>query len=451
MNFPLLHIPWLGDGMTIALDAVLHVVISHGVAIGLTIMVALFQTLHATGKGRFWGDIAHSLLLPIVIITTSVGAVTGVGIWFITGALAPGGIGSLIHLFFWPWFIEWLAFTTEVIILLIYYYNWDRLAESKPYTLMLLGWGYVVAALISAVLISGILGFMLTPDGWPWNGTFVQAYFNPTFLPQCILRIAAGIALGAMFAIGWLGWRYHGADKNRGQALRLCGLVLLIAGIVTGASAVIYFSRVPETFLTHWRYAVATSKLAQFTWLLPLVNAVAVLFIVLTAVTAMLRLRRTSMFLFIPTIILCLGMVTEFERVREFVRGPYLLPGYMFANQIKLEQWVAARKEGRSMLKSMKWIAANDVQAPAAVAGKALFDANCGACHTLDGLNSISQRLRGRTLEGVNAITAITQQLAPFMPPFTGTDQERLSMSTYLYYYANKDVVLRPRLMKEGK
>lgn len=63
--------------------------------------------------------ISRSLLGPVVVITTSIGAVTGVGIWFITGALAPEGIGSLIHLFFWPWFIEWGAFTTEVVLLLI--------------------------------------------------------------------------------------------------------------------------------------------------------------------------------------------------------------------------------------------------------------------------------------------------------------------------------------------
>ena len=30
MNFPILHIPVVGDGMTIALNAVLHVCISHG-------------------------------------------------------------------------------------------------------------------------------------------------------------------------------------------------------------------------------------------------------------------------------------------------------------------------------------------------------------------------------------------------------------------------------------
>ena len=54
MIFPILHIPGLGDGMTIALDAVLQVVISHGLAIGLASMLVLFQTLTWLGKGAFW-------------------------------------------------------------------------------------------------------------------------------------------------------------------------------------------------------------------------------------------------------------------------------------------------------------------------------------------------------------------------------------------------------------
>ena len=215
MIFPILHIPGLGDGMTIALDAILHVFISHGLAIGLASMLVLFQTLTWLGKGAFWAQISRSLLGPVVVITTSIGAVTGVGIWFITGALAPEGIGSLIHLFFWPWFIEWGAFTTEVVLLLIYYYLWDRLAQDKPGVLAALGWGYVAVAVSSAFLISGILGFMLTPDGWPWGQTFREAYFNPTFIPQFLLRVAGGLSLGSLCLLGWTAWRYKGPRLSR--------------------------------------------------------------------------------------------------------------------------------------------------------------------------------------------------------------------------------------------
>ncbi|SMF28795.1 cytochrome ubiquinol oxidase subunit I [Desulfovibrio gilichinskyi] len=451
MTFPVLHIPVLGDGMTIALNAVIHVLISHALAIGTTFMIVLFQTIHTLGHGRFWQDSARSLLGPVVVVTTSIGAVTGVGIWFITGILSPQGIGSLIHLFFWPWFIEWIAFTVEVIFLLIYYFLWDRLAEKNPRKLMFVGWGYLFVAFSSAILISGILGFMLTPDGWPQGREFVQAYFNPTFLPQCILRIAAGITMGALLAMGWTAWRYKGTTEERGRLLRTCGLVMLIAGFCTATATTIYFSRIPETYLTHWKFAVATSVWSQNTAFLPVINIVAATCLIFAGLGALLRQRKLSMILFIPCVIFSMGMVTEFERVREFVRGPYLLPGYMYANQISMVRTEGARADDNTLLNSLRWINTTEDEAPYALAGRALFNANCGGCHTFGGINDINQRLRGRTLEGVNAITSITESMVPFMPPFTGSEQERLTMSTYLYYMANKDVRPRPQLLKEKK
>jgi len=451
MTFPLIHVPWLGDGMTIALNAVVHVLISHGVAIGMTILIVLFQNLGAMGRGEFWEETARTLLKPVVIVTTSVGAVTGVGIWFITGILAPEGIGSLIHLFFWPWFIEWWAFTTEVVFLLVYYFLWDRLARHRPRLLMALGWGYVAVALSSAVLISGILGFMLTPDGWPQGGTFTQAYFNPTFVPQFMLRISAGIALGALLILGWTGWRFKGTANERGRVLRLTGLVMLLAMASTAVFAWVYFSRVPQTYLTHWKFAVATSVWSQVPNLLPVLNTVAVACLVLAAMAGLLKRRKTGVILFLPALILAVGMVAEFERVREFVRGPYLLPGYMYANQTRMVRQEAASRQDRPLLPSLDWVNATTDNAPAARAGRALFDANCGVCHTIGGINDITVRLRGRTLESVNAITSITESMVPFMTPFNGSEQERLTMSTYLYSLANKDTLPRPQLQGEVK
>jgi len=450
MTFPILHIPFLGDGMAIALDAVLHVLISHGLAIGLVTMAVLLQTLTALGRGAFWAQAGRSLLGPTVVITTSVGAVTGVGIWFITGALAPEGIGSLIHLFFWPWFIEWGAFTAEVVFLLIYYFLWDRLAATRPRTLMVVGFGYVGMAVLSAILISGILGFMLTPDGWPWGQGFAQAYFNPTFVPQCFLRVSAGLALGALFALAWTAWRFAGSPQERGRVLRLCGGVFLGAAAVTAGSALVYFANIPATYLTHWKFAVATSTWAQQPGLLPLANGLAGLGIVLTALAALLGRPGLSRLLCIPTLILCVGLVVEFERVREFVRGPYLLPGYMYANQIPLAETEALTAQKQGLLPHLAWINTRPGQSPTAVAGRALFDANCGVCHTVGGINDIRQRLAGRTLEGVNAITGLTQGLAPFMTPFSGTETERLTMAAYLYGLANPNAVRQPRLLKEN-
>lgn len=447
MIFPILHIPGLGNGMTIALDAVLHVLISHGVTIGVTAMLVLFQTLSWLGKGQFWGQITLSLLSPLVVVITSIGAVTGVGIWFITGALAPEGIGSLIHLFFWPWFIEWGAFTTEVVLLLIYYYLWERLEKERRGLLLALGWGYVLVAVISAFLITGILAFMLTPDGWPWGQTFREAYFNPTFIPQFVLRVAGGLSLGALLILAWTAWRFQGSREERARALRLSGGIFLGAAVVASISAFVYFSRVPQTYLTHWKFAVATSHFSQTPHLLPILNLLAALFILATALAALLRRQVLSRILCIPAIILCVGLVMEFERIREFVRGPYLMPGYMYANQIPLVEYEALRDKNGAFLPRIRWVNDNGDLSPDALAGQALFAANCSVCHTEGGINDIRERIAGRTLDGVNAIIGITQELAPFMTPFTGSDEERLLLANYLYMSANHD----PRMYQSSR
>lgn len=449
MIFPILHIPGLGDGMTIALDAVTHVLISHGLAIGTMSMVVLFQMLHMLGRGEFWARAARTLLGPVAVITTTVGAVTGVGIWLITGALAPAGIGSLIHLFFWPWFIEWGAFTSEVIILLCYYLLWEKLVHERPKLLFALGIGYLCMAFISGVLISGILGFMLTPDGWPLGRTFAQAYFNPTFVPQFTLRISAGIAMGALVTLAWAAWtgRYE-ADERR-RLMRAAGLMGLVTMAVAAAAGTVYFLRVPQTFLTHWKFAVATSSWSQQEHLLPVLNAVGGAVLVLAAVAGAFGRRGLCRLLIIPALVLCMGFTAEFERVREFVRGPYLIPGHMYANQIPMVQSLEASRTG--LLPNLRWVRENTEHAPAARSGRALFNANCGVCHTLGGINDIRERVAGRTLEGVNAIISITQDMVPFMTPFSGTDAERLTLAMYLYDVANLNSRPAPQLIKEQK
>ena len=433
MNFPILHIPVVGDGMTIALNAVLHVCISHGLAIGLMGMVVLFQTLTWKGKGQFWADIARKVLGPLVVVTTSIGAVTGVGIWILTGSLAPEGIGALIHLFFWPWFIEWFAFTAEVILLLYYYYNWEKLITSKPGTLAAIGWAYVATSFVSAVLITGILGFMLTPQGWPWARSFSEAYFNPTFVPQCFLRVGGGFAIGALLLMGWIAWRFTGTPQERGRALRACGIALLVSLIITAAASYVYFLRVPSTYLTHWKFAVATSHLSQLPDFLPAANVVSVLVLILAALAAMVRSAALSRLLVIPAMVLSICFVMEFERVREFIRGPYLMPGYMHASQLTLVESEALLAEDKPLLPRLRWVNTSDKQPPAMQAAKTLFAANCGVCHAESGINGIDQRCAGRSLDGINAMLGITQRLAPYMTPFVGSEQERTLLAEYLF------------------
>lgn len=430
MEFPVFQVPYLGNGMMIALDAVLHVFLSHGVAIGLVAMIAMSEFIGWKRSSDQWENFAKQLLKPTIIIITGIGAVTGVGIWFITSALASRGIGNMLRVFFWPWFIEWIVFTAEVIVILIYYFLWDKWTGEKKKRHITLGFFYVLLASMSAFLITGILGFMLTSDGWPWDDSFWSAFFNPSFLPQLFLRLSLGFVLGATFATVYLFFSKRTRDF-RAQALGLFGRVVLIGTVAWGLCTWWYFAIVPSAFKTHAVFAVLTSHLSQYTWWFWIVNAFAVVVILLFGFTAIGRSVGGSRLLVIPAMILALGLVTEYERVREFIRGPYLMPGYMYASQVLVKETPYLEEKG--LLQTAYWY--NTMQQAPNVdrEGAYLFGQNCVTCHTIGGLNDIGDRLNGRSRDGIYVILGNTHNMVPFMPPFAGTDHERKILADFLY------------------
>lgn len=328
-----------------------------------------------------------------------------------------------------------MAFTLEVVVLLIYYFLWDRMRYRLAGWHVFLGWSYVAIAFASAFLISGILGFMLTPDGWVQNPRLLPAFFNPTFWPQLALRFLGGLTLGGLFSLAFVLFsRKTGAELGR-QTASLLGGWILVAGVLTVLAVWLYFQAAPQTYSTHKVFAVLTSRLSQQAWLLWLSNGLALALIAAAGLAAWRRRRRTALLVIIPALVLAVGLVTEFERVREFIRGPYLMPGYMYANQITLEQGLAVSRDG--FLANAAWYQTQAPGArPPAPAGHALFMANCGVCHTIGGLNDIRDRLRGRSQPSVGVLVRRTEQMVPFMPAFSGTPDEALTMAAYLYELA---------------
>lgn len=439
MQFPIYQVPYLGNGMTIALDAVLHVVISHGFAIGVFSLIVLGEYLGWRKPSEAWESFAHDLLRITVVITTGIGAITGVGIWFLTSALEPRGIGSLLRIFFWPWFVEWFAFTGEVIAILIYYYTWTSwIGERKPRHIQT-GAICLAFAVASAFLITGILGFMLTPDGWPWNKSLWWAFFNPTFLSQLLLRLSGAAAMGGIFATGYLLFAAR-EESFRREALRLFGRVVLWGTLATGACAGWYFAVVPSRYKAQAVFSVLTSALSQHPELFWIGNGVAVALILLLGRAATRGAMPLARALALPAALLAVACVGEFERVREFIRGPYVMPGYMYANQVLLDEKPLFEREG--LLRSSFWYSAASGRQGVASGGRYLFGQNCSVCHTIGGINDIVQRVRGRSEDGIAAIIAHTHEMVSFMPPFSGTVEERRLLARYLYQAATGGIAV---------
>lgn len=101
MNYPVIEFPWLGNGMIIAIIAIIHVIVSHGVAIGMTVLMVSLEYQGLKTNNEKLINVAKTISKWVLIITTTVGAMTGVGIWLVTSVIQPDSIGSLLRIFFW--------------------------------------------------------------------------------------------------------------------------------------------------------------------------------------------------------------------------------------------------------------------------------------------------------------------------------------------------------------
>ena len=131
MDFPVFHLDFLGNRMLIATIPVLHVIVNHSLAVGAMPLVAAMEWWGHKKADERWDRLAYRILTVCFVLTTSVGALTGVGIWLSTSLVNPYAIGSLIRVFFWAWFLEWLVFVAEVVCIMIYYLTWKRMREKK--------------------------------------------------------------------------------------------------------------------------------------------------------------------------------------------------------------------------------------------------------------------------------------------------------------------------------
>jgi mono/diheme cytochrome c family protein len=135
--------------------------------------------------------------------------------------------------------------------------------------------------------------------------------------------------------------------------------------------------------------------------------------------------------------ILVVVLVGQFERTREFIRKPYIIGGYMYANGIRVSDYPMLARDG--ILRHSEFVSVAAVTPENRLeAGKAVFMVACSRCHTLGGVNNLPDRLRGLyggspwDAKAIDRFLATIHGARPFMPPFPGSAQEREALAAYL-------------------
>ncbi len=426
MNYPIWELPILGGGMLIGIVAILHVFVAHFAVGGGFFLVLTERRAHRDGDEALLAYVRrHSQFFVLVVLVF--GAVSGVGIWWSIGLVTPPATSTLIHLFVWVWAMEWVAFLTEIAAAFIYYYGWDRLS---PRAHQAVGWIYAGAAWLSLLQINGILTFMLTPGAWPETGSLAAAFFNPTMLPSAVIRTAVAVALAGLYALVTAALIPQAGLRLR--VTRYAATWVLAGMIALPLAAPWYIASLPP--LAREISMGGAPAVTIFAGLTILFSA---LLAALVFVSGYLYPRSFNIGL--AMIAMALGLVTTgiTEWVREAVRKPYLIYGYMWSNGIRVADAPRLREQG--VLPSAKWVA-TPVAWPgnAMQAGGELFRVQCGGCHTVYGYNGMQFMVKGWSRVLIGEAVGRLHELKGFMPPFVGTPAEKEALVEWLHRLAGE-------------
>ncbi|HYB91104.1 MAG TPA: c-type cytochrome [Candidatus Binataceae bacterium] len=416
MNYPVWQLGFPG-GLLIAAIAGLHVIVSHFAVGGGAYLVLTERKAYRDDDSELLAY-ARSHAKFFALLTLVFGALTGVGIWFAIGLVSPDGTSALIHTFVWGWAIEWVFFFVEITAALIYAYQWDRLDRA---THLIVGWIYFGAAWASLAIINGILTFMLTPGRWLETHNFFDGVLNPTYFPALAMRTAMAVMLAGMYGL-LTATRLRGATRER--VARWAGAWVVVGIVFMPVFGAWHYSAFPEFSR---QYLAGMLPVARHTVALGISAAAVAL--VLTALTAVWKPRALNGA--VVAVVLVCGFITlgSGEYLREVIRKPWVIGGYLYANGIPAASVKRLTENG--IASEAKWLAAPPA-ADSLAYGREVFVLECGACHSLDGYRAVRPRVRGWDEPFAREMIPHLQLMRGTMPPFAGNDTDRGALAKYL-------------------
>lgn len=448
MDFPVFHLDWLNDRFLIALIAILHVFINHGLAVGFIPYITRLeqQGVQKSDPGEItdlaWDDMVYKMMKVAFIITTSLGAMSGVGIWLSVSVVSPSSIASLIRVFYWAWFTEWVVFVTEVVLILIYFLTWKNSNKSLNAKLrhIKFGWFLSVFSWITMAIIVSILSFMMDPGNWNAHHSLVNGFTNSIYLPQLFFRTPAAMLTGGTFGYLLVTVFTKRNSQLRVRAVKQSSAWILVWSPLALLGAINYYRAMPSAMKENMSTAVGTLQFAQYYDLLRWVIIAAVSTVLIIALIGFFKPHKVRFAMVLIPAIMAFGFLGIFERVREFIRKPYVIGGYMYSNLLRVEDYPLYKRDG--VLKYAVYTSTPEVtESNKLEAGRNVFIITCSRCHTTHGINSIVTVFEklygtGKPLDE-KAVAAFTQGMhngRTFMPEFPGNSKELNALALYIKY-----------------
>lgn len=404
--------------------AIFHTFIAHfSIGMGLYVVVCEYIAYRRNDTALLNYTKKNSSL--ILFIATVLGALTGVGIWFVISIIAPLATSTLIHNFVWFWATEWIFFVIEIVTIILYYYLWDKIDKKLH---LLIGIIYFISGYFSLVLINGIISFQLTPGKWIETSNIWDGFFNPTFFPSTIARTGFCLILASIFSTLIISFLKEKEIKR--YAGRISTIFILIGAVFCFIGSYYWVQAIPESVRS--QMAGGNITLTHFFQYYIIIGSV---LIVLSIILELILYRYVNIVFAI--ILLSIGMASfsYFEFTRERVRKPFVIRDYVYANGIPLDRVDELNKTGILAYANpiLKNKAETDIKK-----GEIIYMLECYSCHSINGFNDLRSKLGGLQSDDIYyIIDGIGYN--PLMPPFVGTDEEKRHLAIFLQDRLSKD------------
>jgi cytochrome d ubiquinol oxidase subunit I len=272
---------------------------------------------------------------------------------------------------------------------------------------------------------------MTASGSWRPGDGFFAAFFNPSFVPQVLLRTGASLALGALGLGLILAFQRADAGDRDRQMRRMALWALSGLGlIVVGAGG--YFATLPEHARMNLLRAPALNIMTALT-----AGACALLGLAFAA-SFFTGARWLSPPYAVLLVLVGATAVAGGEFMREGARKPYRIDKLIYGPGVRVGDVPAI--QARGLVASAPWLKAALAAPPVETKGgrhpgAAVFRYHCSACHARVGYNGILPIVRPWTPEMLEETIRNLHRAHPAMPPWLGNDDERKALVAYLSQY----------------
>jgi hypothetical protein len=296
-----------------------------------------------------------------------------------------------------------------------------------------------VASWLTMAIITAILGFMMTPGQWlasdfPAKPDYLASLLNPSWIPSLGFRTFFAIiwAAGGAMIITWFVTRDDLDTRER--AIRFFGKCLYVSVVPMIAFGWWYYLQFPQAAQDLFAIGALGNQLARIPGLAQQVAIGVALLFAASSAYLYFNPKKAPMLAAVVMLVTSGTLIGQMERVREFVRKPYIIYNYMYANGVRVQDMPLLKKEG--YLKNAVFLE-NELRTITpdnkVRVGEKLYYFQCRFCHTINGVNAIKDRVKGWDETAIYArIGQLNSPSTPFMPPFAGTDEERAALAAFL-------------------